>query len=116
MQCAVSLRFVSIHADMAAELALASSGMTTLFPCAIFLAAEARSAASAVATPPTSWQGQETIKRPRKRKPDASAAPHAPAQRNSVADSLWQQGGRSEAWRPLAFGEHGRLYRRPAPR
>src|SRR6202035_825065 len=31
-------RFESIHADMAAELALASSGMTTPFPCAIFLA------------------------------------------------------------------------------
>ena len=28
----------SIHADMAAELALASSGMTTPFPSAIFLA------------------------------------------------------------------------------
>jgi len=33
-----ALRFESIHADMAAELALASSGMTTPFPCAIFLA------------------------------------------------------------------------------
>src|SRR5580658_8528923 len=32
------LRFESIHADMAAELALASSGITTPFPCAIFLA------------------------------------------------------------------------------
>jgi hypothetical protein len=31
-------RFESIHADMAAELALASSGMTTPFPCAILLA------------------------------------------------------------------------------
>src|ERR1700720_2625365 len=31
-------RFESIHADMAAELALASSGITTPFPCAIFLA------------------------------------------------------------------------------
>src|ERR1700675_3561169 len=31
-------RFESIQADMAAELALASSGMTTPFPCAIFLA------------------------------------------------------------------------------
>ena len=31
-------RFKSIHADMAAELALASSGMMTPFPCAIFLA------------------------------------------------------------------------------
>ena len=34
----LALRFESIHADMAAELALASSGMTTPFPCAIFLA------------------------------------------------------------------------------
>ena len=33
-----AIRFESIHADMAAELALASSGMTTLFPSAIFLA------------------------------------------------------------------------------
>ena len=31
-------RFESIHADIAAELALASSGMTRPFPCAIFLA------------------------------------------------------------------------------
>src|SRR5664279_677286 len=31
-------RFESIHADIAAELALASSGMTTPFPSAIFLA------------------------------------------------------------------------------
>src|SRR5450756_1402559 len=31
-------RFESIHADMAAELALASSGMMTPFTCAIFLA------------------------------------------------------------------------------
>jgi transposase len=31
-------RFESIHADMAAELVLASSGMMTPFPCAIFLA------------------------------------------------------------------------------
>jgi hypothetical protein len=31
-------RFESIHADIAAELALASSGMTTPFPCAIFFA------------------------------------------------------------------------------
>ena len=31
-------RFELIHADMAAELALASSGMMTPFPCAIFLA------------------------------------------------------------------------------
>jgi len=31
-----------IHADMAAELALASSGMTTPFPCAIFLAYNTR--------------------------------------------------------------------------
>jgi hypothetical protein len=30
--------FDSIHADMAVELALASPGMTTPFPCAIFLA------------------------------------------------------------------------------
>ena len=33
-----ALRFESIHADMAAELALASSGITTPFPRAIFLA------------------------------------------------------------------------------
>ena len=33
-----ALRFESIHADMAAELAFASSGMTTPFPSAIFLA------------------------------------------------------------------------------
>ena len=33
-----ALRFESIQADMAAELALASSGMTTPVPCAIFLA------------------------------------------------------------------------------
>jgi nucleoid DNA-binding protein len=31
-------RFASIHADMVAELAIASSGMTMPFPCAIFLA------------------------------------------------------------------------------
>jgi hypothetical protein len=31
-------RLESIHADMAAELALASSGMMTPFPCEIFLA------------------------------------------------------------------------------
>ena len=31
-------RFESIHADMAAELALASSGIMTPLPCAIFLA------------------------------------------------------------------------------
>src|SRR5712671_708002 len=31
-------RFKSIHSDMAAELALASSGMTRPLPCAIFLA------------------------------------------------------------------------------
>jgi hypothetical protein len=31
-------RFESIHADIAAELALASSGMTTPFPCAIVFA------------------------------------------------------------------------------
>ena len=31
-------RFESIHADMAAELAFASSGMTMPFPCAIFSA------------------------------------------------------------------------------
>jgi hypothetical protein len=33
-----NLEFDSIHTDMAAELALASSGMTRPFPCAIFLA------------------------------------------------------------------------------
>src|ERR1700693_6571439 len=33
-----ALRFESIHADMAAELALASSGIMRPFPCAIFLA------------------------------------------------------------------------------
>ena len=32
------LRFDAIHADTAAELALASSGMTMPFPCAIFWA------------------------------------------------------------------------------
>ena len=31
-------RFESIHADIAAELAFASSGMMIPFPCAIFLA------------------------------------------------------------------------------
>ena len=30
--------FEAIHADMAVELAFASSGMTTPFPCAIFFA------------------------------------------------------------------------------
>jgi DNA topoisomerase-3 len=55
-------------------------------------------------------QSTVTTKRSRKRKADADAASHvapsAPAQPNSVtaSDSLRQQGGRSEAWRPLSIG------------
>ena len=50
-----------------------------------------------------------TTKRSRKRKAYAAAAPAAPAQPNSVAryataDSLWQQGRRNKAWRPLWLG------------
>ena len=47
-------------------------------------------------------------KRSRRRKAVPAAAPPASTHPNSVtgtaADSLWQQGGRSEAWRPLSLG------------
>ena len=50
-----------------------------------------------------------TTKRSRKRKPDAlcrSTGSRAAkfGYRYAAADSLWQQGGRSEAWRPLSLG------------
>jgi DNA topoisomerase III len=54
-------------------------------------------------------QSTATTKRSRKRKADTAAAPLASTQPNSVywyaaADSLWQQGGRSEAWGPISLG------------
>jgi DNA topoisomerase III len=45
-----------------------------------------------------------TTKRSRKRKSDASAAPLAPAQPNSVTGTPLRKGCRSEAWRPLSLG------------
>ena len=54
-------------------------------------------------------QSTAPTKRSRKRKAAAAAAPSTarPAKfggRYAAADSLWQQGGRSEAWRPLWLG------------
>ena len=54
-------------------------------------------------------QSTATTKRSRKRKADAccrSTGSRAAkfSNRYAAADSLWQQGGRSEAWRPLSLG------------
>ena len=74
---------------------------------------EARSAASAVARPPTSRRDQLRLNRRRRRRgfgdvksplplPGSRAAKFG--YRYAAADSLWQQGGRSEARRPLSLG------------
>ncbi len=54
-------------------------------------------------------QSTAPTKRSRKRKADAAAAtidsrPAKFRNRDATANSLWQQGGRSEAWRPLWLG------------
>ena len=72
------------------------------------------SAASAVARPPTSRLDQlrlnrrrdkevsETQSRRRCRSTGSRAAKFGHSY--AATDSLWQQGGRSEAWRPLSLG------------
>lgn len=52
-------------------------------------------------------QSAARTKRPRRRKAGADAAPSTPDQPvagHATADSLWQQGRRDEAWRPVRPG------------